>query len=627
MKNQIIALLALLLSGFCLPAQTLSNYQATVNSQSPSFYFTFDGGSLTDATGHGVTLIPNASISYVSTVPDAWGNTTNSVIFPFKSDYAFGGGNGIISGGGTAANDASTQATNGAISFLFRAPDPGTNNTGYYNSGYLCIFSAGSSTASGNSLSLFVENNKALTTAGSNNFPDSLKLRFGNTTQVILPQTSLVPNAWHYFALSYTESTNSNGAFVDSTGTNVIGKARWYLGIPGGALMSGLTTNSLNSMAGDGTDFIIGNETDTTHGFASGAVDEFATWTRQLSAAEITNQFNEIPASLPPPRSTYEGIVTAQSPSYYFKLDGNYVDAVSGTLTLKTNGTSTGLTCDYFGGLTNAVTFFAGGDALTNNGNLLNGGGTYSPTTPGGGKGSISFLFRTLNSYVNQGNRYLYHAGGSSVTDNRFELFFNTFSSAAQPNALKLGFGDSSTTILPTNNFVPGSWYYFAMTYDESQTNKQVTWWLGLLGTANPALNSGTLSAITNSLAGQGNVFIIGSSTNLTANTFRNSTPTSQGRIQDFAIWQRVLAGTEVTNQFQALVTSSGTAPVLSITTSGSNVILAWPSSTDPGYGLQSTTNLTTTSWISGGTASTVGAQFVVTNALSSTAQFYRLKK
>src|SRR5882757_9891680 len=99
------------------------------------------------------------------------------------------------------------------------------------------------------------------------------------------------------------------------------GTPRWYLGVPGGALISGLTTNSLNSMAGDGTDFIIGNETDTTHGFAGGAVDEFATWTRQLSAAEITNQFNNIPATLLPPRSTYEGVVSAQSPSYYFKLD------------------------------------------------------------------------------------------------------------------------------------------------------------------------------------------------------------------------------------------------------------------------------------------------------------------
>src|SRR6266705_1307886 len=72
MKRPLIILLSLVTLELYLPAQTLSNYQATVNSQAPSFYFTLDGGSMTDATGHGVTLIPNASISYVSTILDAW---------------------------------------------------------------------------------------------------------------------------------------------------------------------------------------------------------------------------------------------------------------------------------------------------------------------------------------------------------------------------------------------------------------------------------------------------------------------------------------------------------------------------------------------------------------------------
>jgi hypothetical protein len=414
---------------------------------------------------------------------------------------------------------------------------------------------------------------------------------------------------------------------VDATGTNVIGKAKWYLGAPGGVLASGVTTNSLNSMAGDGTDFFIGNETDTAHGYASGAVDEFATWTRQLSGAEITNQFKNIPANPPPPRATYEGVVTGQSPSYYFKMDSNFVDSVSGTLVLKTNGTSTGFNNDYFGGTSNAVTFFAGGDALTNNGNLLNGGGIYNPNTPGTGQGSISFVFRTLNSYINQGNRYLYQAGGSSVTSNRFELYFNTYNTATDPEALKLGFGDSSTVILPTNNFAPGSWYYFAMTYNEALTNKQVTWWLGLLGAASPTLNTGTLSALSNSLAGQGTVFIIGSSTNLVSNSFRNSTPVGQGRMQDFAIWHRLLAGTEVTNQFNALLSVTGPAPTLGIAVNGTNAIISWPSSTSPSYALQSTTNLVTPAWVSAGAPVTIGPQFVVTNALNLNAQYFRLAK
>jgi hypothetical protein len=180
---------------------------------------------------------------------------------------------------------------------------------------------------------------------------------------------------------------------------------------------------------------------------------------------------------------------------------------------------------------------------------------------------------------------------------------------------------------LSTNNFIPGNWYYFAMTYNEAQTNKQVQWWLGPLGLATPVLATGTLSAISNSLAGSGNVFILGSSTNLVSNSFRNSTPTTQGRIQDFAIWHRLLAGTEVTNQFNALAASVAAAPTLGIALSGTNVILSWSSTTEPGYGLQSAANLISPTCNSAGTATTVGAQFVVTNGLSSSAQFYRLKK
>jgi hypothetical protein len=90
-----------------------------------------------------------------------------------------------------------------------------------------------------------------------------------------------------------------------------------------------------------------------------------------------------------------------------------------------------------------------------------------------------------------------------------------------------------------------------------------------------------------------------------------------------------VLGGIEVTNQFNALIASApaGAPPTLSIVASGTNVIISWPSSTDSGYGLQSTTNLVSPAWITAGTPATVGSQYVVTNALNLQAQFYRLKK
>jgi hypothetical protein len=149
-----------------------------------------------------------------------------------------------------------------------------------------------------------------------------------------------------------------------------------------------------------------------------------------------------------------------------------------------------------------------------------------------------------------------------------------------------------------------------------------VHWWLGLIG---GTLNSGTLSATNGSLAGQGNVFVIGSSSaSLVNNSFRNSTPSGQGRIDEFAIWHRVLTTNEVVAQFSALTFPP---PTLSIAVSGTNAIISWPSSTDSGYGLQSTTNLASPNWLSAGASFVVGTNNVVTNSISGSAQFYRLTK
>jgi hypothetical protein len=66
---------------------------------------------------------------------------------------------------------------------------------------------------------------------------------------------------------------------------------------------------------------------------------------------------------------------------------------------------------------------------------------------------------------------------------------------------------------------------------------------------------------------------------------------------------------------------------VLKIIASGTNAIISWPSSTDPGYALQFTTNLALPNWLGAGSPSIVGTNFVVTNSISYSAQFYRLTK
>jgi hypothetical protein len=82
-----------------------------------------------------------------------------------------------------------------------------------------------------------------------------------------------------------------------------------------------------------------------------------------------------------------------------------------------------------------------------------------------------------------------------------------------------------------------------------------------------------------------------------------------------------------VTSTVATLTVAAGTPPTLGITASGTNAIISWPSGTDPGFILQSTTNLASPTWSSAGTPVIIGNQNIVTKALNWNAQFYRLKK
>lgn len=596
MKRTLSLFLALTAFAGAATAQTLSSYQSTVMSQTPSYYFTFDNGSLT-SVANSVTL-QSSPVVFSQFAYDVFRNPNDSAYFTAQGDGLVGSGDGLISGGGTS-NLVSTAS--GTITFLFKTLDPGLNT------GQRIIFSCGGSTTNHNALQVFLEN-----TNPANGDPDSLKFRFGDGTTTILPAASVIPDTWYYFAFTYTEA---------STTTN---KATWYLGRPGGTLASGLTTNAPDCVAGDGTDFYIGNNPALNAGFrnpGNGQVDEFAIWSRQLSSSEVQAQFATLPNRTPAPASSYEGAINNQSPTYFFKLNGNYVDSVSGTVTMGTNSFGNTFSYNWFDNPIGSCVFSNGPDALTN-GNLLAGGGVYSTTTAGTGKGSISCLFHSLSVTNFTGERFIYSAGGATTATNGFGLFFENLTSS-NPGSLKLRFGNTSSTILPWTNIVTGDWYYFAMNYDESLPTHQVNWWLGQPG---GSLQSGVVNAVSNSLAGMGTVFLMGNNTNFTAG-FRNGNNVN-GQLSEFAIWHRTLSGTEVTNQFNQLVSASVVAaPTLSITLLGENVILAWPSTTDPGYNLQSATDLASPSWGSAGTASVVGNQFVVTNALTPTALFYRLAK
>lgn len=396
-------------------------------------------------------------------------------------------------------------------------------------------------------------------------------------------------------------------------------------------------------MAGDAANFFLGCHTNLNGNFSQwgdGAIDEVASWDRQLSAAEVQAQFARLPMARPA-RAGYENVITSQSPYWFFTLDGTWLDAVNGSLMLETNYAPTVggkvknkvatqiFGGDYFGNANAACGFripawgpfltIGDNDALVCTTNyLIAGGGTYNGS-PGSGKGTISCLFCTPGN-TNYSGCNIFSTGGGAATTNFLKLSLN-----AANGGMLLSFGDAQTTILPQASIAAYTWYYAAVTYDETKTANQVQWWLGQAG---KTLSSGTLSASVGSLAGTGlppangtDGFIIGNSASLGSEFADDSK--IPGWIHEFAIWHSVLSGAQITNQFNVLTAR----PVLSITSDGTDAFVAWPVNTDPGFALQASSDLS--SWSSAGlsSANVVGNNNVVTDLLGSGPKFYRLKK
>jgi hypothetical protein len=260
-----------------------ATYQSLIAAQLPSHYFKLDG-TLTDAivpsTGVGTNGLTGAYTTNVFGVPNAaysFNETNDAIIIT----------NDIISGGGPAAT-AATGA--GTVSLLFRMLSDATNN------GQRWIFSQGTnnSAATRDALNLFLENTNI-----SNVDPNSLKLRAGNTTTTIV--TNPIPNLWYYFAMAYDETRDSQSG----------GEVRWFVGPIGGTLTAGAFNPANDSIIGDNGWVFLGNRTNLNFGFrnpGSGAIDEFATWTDELSPDEIKAQFAALIPSLQitanPPNAT-----------------------------------------------------------------------------------------------------------------------------------------------------------------------------------------------------------------------------------------------------------------------------------------------------------------------------------
>jgi len=180
------------------------------------------------------------------------------------------------------------------------------------------------------------------------------------------------------------------------------------------------------------------------------------------------------PSNANSPQAIYEGVISNQSPSGWFKLnDGLLTNAISGRASLT----------NFFGGFENDVFATARGaySFSTNSDRLVLGetddpigGGTNDAVT----QGSFTLLFKTL-AIRTTAKRYLLSQGTASA--NALAVYFDGTNStdAALTGALRVGVGTNEQAILLDTNIVREAWYYLAVTCDETRGSNEVRWYLG----------------------------------------------------------------------------------------------------------------------------------------------------
>ena len=220
-----------------------------------------------------------------------------------------------------------------------------------------------------------------------------------------------------------------------------------------------------------------------------------------------------------------------------------------------------GYSYDYFLDPFGAAYFATGSDAIWTNVNLLNGEAP-SPALSAAARvpSPACFTHSPAQTIILARNLFSTPVGDTG-TSNSFALLLES-TNAPSPYSLKMRFGDSTSVLVSDTNIL-SEWYYFAITYDETTSTNQAQWWVGRPG---GTLQYSSFTALTGSLAGAGNVFVIGNEgTNGvpgsdSAFRYQQSSHTSNGQVSQLAIWNRILGSNEVAAQFNAL---SASTPVL----------------------------------------------------------------
>jgi hypothetical protein len=597
---------ALLLSTLCCAsiasAQDLVSYQAAVSAQSPNMYYKLDG-TLEDAVTSGNTLTVNGL--YGTFIYDALRNADKAYAVYTNTDALIISAD-PINGGGAGADAAASGK--GSVSFLFRTL---TQLAAYDR----WVFSQQENTpVEPNSLGMHFESN-----TGAD--PSALMLHAGDASVAILSSNSIALGSWYFFTVTWDESRDA-------------GEVKWYLGQLGKTLASGTIDIANDAVIGDNASFIIGNgrrleDALKESGNDHGTLDEIAFWNRELSSEQVAGLFSTLPNFKYPVGASYQQVIAAQKPLHWFNFENTLTDVMDPNLTLSVQGTGNG-----FGG--NAVSewgedgqwgyWFSGqSNALFTATDLYHGGGEIIAEKNGlsGNKmGSMSFLFKSLSAL--NGPRYVISQGTSSTPKNQLAVYFEGASASAPQHAyaLRIKIGNATPTIVPGTNLTELTWYYFAMTSDESRNKGEVRWYLGPVG---GTLWSGVADIDDEAVIGNDETFYIGSQNGFN-NSFRNP---GTGRVDEFATWEGELTEEEIKMQFASVfgVPAIIEPPQLSIVASGADLRISWPATTPDEFVIEASASLTDPAWEPIGSPNVEGDSKVVTVTPSGDQWFYRLHK
>ncbi len=242
------------------------------------------------------------------------------------------------------------------------------------------------------------------------------------------------------------------------------------------------------------------------------------------------------------PRAVYEGVISSQSPSNWFKLnDARLTNSINGqTVTTLTN-VGSAWDVDAFGVGNGAFSFTATNHVL-GAGDVINGG-------TGADKGSMTLLFRSIDGFSSNTPRYMFHQRGTTTTNDFGAFFEPTNSTAANPGSLKVHVGGQTNAVLLSSDLVFGSWYYLALTWDETRPDTngaELTWYVGRVG---GTLTNGSINLTDSAVVGSNTTVYLGNR-DIQTRGFRSP---GFGALDEIALWNRELTGNEISAQFDTL--------------------------------------------------------------------------